>query len=224
MGSMHGSCNATCLDQLQQAQISTLVRAGLIVAGLLLVSNLVLVGWIVAMRGGRLNVATSRHIAEESVQLGTAAERTRTRYCHASAGPYSGRGCPPVVDRRSALQRTHPHRRHPRAPHRRGAGRVVVAAARRGRDRRRRHAAAASTARRADRGGGRRRRAAGAVAVLPDRRPSVRAERGPRRDRRPAGCHRGCAGGADPGRRRGRCCAAGIRCGSGRERRRMPAR
>jgi hypothetical protein len=52
MGSMHGSCNAACLDQLQQAQISTLVRAGLIVAGLLLVSNLVLVGWILAIRGG----------------------------------------------------------------------------------------------------------------------------------------------------------------------------
>jgi hypothetical protein len=65
MGSMHGSCNAACLDQLQQAQISTLVRAGLIVAGLLLVSNLVLVGWILAMRGGRLSVATIRQAPDD---------------------------------------------------------------------------------------------------------------------------------------------------------------
>jgi hypothetical protein len=69
MGSMHGSCNATCLDQLQQAQISTLIRAGLIVAGLLLVSNLVLVGWLLAMRGGRLAVATSRWRADDPVEL-----------------------------------------------------------------------------------------------------------------------------------------------------------
>jgi hypothetical protein len=67
MGSMHGSCNAACLDQLQQAQISTLVRAGLYVAVLLLISNLVLVGWLLAMRGGRLNVATSRRRADDRV-------------------------------------------------------------------------------------------------------------------------------------------------------------
>jgi hypothetical protein len=69
MGPMHGSCSGTCLDQLQQAQILTLVKAGLIVAGLLLVSNLVLVGWILAMRGGRLNVATSRRLSDESLPV-----------------------------------------------------------------------------------------------------------------------------------------------------------
>src|SRR6478672_2454480 len=73
MGSMHGSCNATCLDQLQQAQISTLVRAGLYVAALLLISNLVLVGWLLAMRGGRLTVATSRPRPDDRVELDPAA-------------------------------------------------------------------------------------------------------------------------------------------------------
>lgn len=68
MGSMHGSCNATCIDQLQQAQISTLVKAGLYVTALLLISNIVLIGWILAMRGGRLNVATSRQQADDSVE------------------------------------------------------------------------------------------------------------------------------------------------------------
>ena len=69
MGSMHGSCNASCLDQLQQAQISTLIRAGLIVAGLVLISNLVLVGWLLAMRGGRLNVAGGRPRANDAPAL-----------------------------------------------------------------------------------------------------------------------------------------------------------
>ena len=69
MGSMHGSCNATCLDQLQQAQISTLIRAGLIVAGLVLISNLVLVGWLLAMRGGRLNVTGGRPGANDAPEL-----------------------------------------------------------------------------------------------------------------------------------------------------------
>jgi len=77
MGSMHGSCNATCLDQLQQAQISTLVRAGLYVAALLLISNLVLVGWLLAMRGGRLTVATSRRRADDQVELDPAAPTDR---------------------------------------------------------------------------------------------------------------------------------------------------
>jgi hypothetical protein len=73
MGSMHGSCNAGCLNQLQQAQISTLFKAGLIVAGLLLVSNLVLVGWILAMRGGRLAVATGRPPVDDAEMLRSAA-------------------------------------------------------------------------------------------------------------------------------------------------------
>ena len=73
MGSMHGSCTAGCLNQLQQAQISTLFKAGLIVAGLLLVSNLVLVGWILAMRGGRLAVATGRQRVDDAEMLRSAA-------------------------------------------------------------------------------------------------------------------------------------------------------
>ena len=75
MGSMHGSCNAACLDQLQQAQISTLIRAGLIVAGLVLISNLVLVGWLLAMRGGRLNVTGGRPGANDAPEFSSSGSR-----------------------------------------------------------------------------------------------------------------------------------------------------
>ena len=75
MGSMHGSCNASCLDQLQQAQISTLIRAGLIVAGLVLISNLVLVGWLLAMRGGRLNVTGGRPGANDAPEFSSSGSR-----------------------------------------------------------------------------------------------------------------------------------------------------
>jgi len=67
MGSMHGSCDAACLDQMQQASMASLTRAGLYVAGFLLITNVALVGWIVAMRGGRLSVATTRPEAEMTV-------------------------------------------------------------------------------------------------------------------------------------------------------------
>ena len=56
---MHGLCTSSCLAQAQQSSLDLQVRAVLYASGLLLVTNVVLVGWLVAMRGGRLNVARS---------------------------------------------------------------------------------------------------------------------------------------------------------------------
>jgi hypothetical protein len=59
MDSMHGICVGSCLDQAQQSAIAAFVRAVLYTSGFILVTNLVGVGWLVAMRGGRLNVTST---------------------------------------------------------------------------------------------------------------------------------------------------------------------
>jgi hypothetical protein len=60
MDSMHGLCTGSCLEQAQQSSIAALLRAVLYVSGILLVTNLVLVGWVMAMKGGRLTVAAAK--------------------------------------------------------------------------------------------------------------------------------------------------------------------
>jgi len=60
MDSMHGLCTGSCLEQAQQSSIAALLRAVLYVSGILLVTNLVLVGWVMAMKGGRLTVAETK--------------------------------------------------------------------------------------------------------------------------------------------------------------------
>ncbi len=57
MNSMHGLCITSCLAQAQQATLSAQITAAAFASGLLMVTNLVLVGWLVAMRGGRLDLA-----------------------------------------------------------------------------------------------------------------------------------------------------------------------
>ena len=52
MDSMHGICVGSCLDQAQQSALAAFVRAVLYTSGFMLVTNLVLVGWLVAMRAG----------------------------------------------------------------------------------------------------------------------------------------------------------------------------
>ena len=58
MGSM-GSMDSSIATH-QQASLALQVRAVAYGSGLLLVTNLALVGWVVAIRGGRLNVSTTR--------------------------------------------------------------------------------------------------------------------------------------------------------------------
>ena len=60
MASTHGTCVGSCLQQAQQSTLAALASGVLYAGGLVLVSNLLLVGWVLAMRGGRLTAATSR--------------------------------------------------------------------------------------------------------------------------------------------------------------------
>ena len=57
MDSMRGICVGSCLDQAQQSTLAAVIRAVLYTGGFMLITNLVLVGWMVAISGGRLSVA-----------------------------------------------------------------------------------------------------------------------------------------------------------------------
>jgi hypothetical protein len=59
MDSMRGICVASCLDQAQQSALAAFVRALLYTSGFILITNLVLIGWVVAVRGGRLTVTST---------------------------------------------------------------------------------------------------------------------------------------------------------------------
>jgi hypothetical protein len=67
MDSMHGICVGTqsCLAQGQRSTLAAHARALGYVSGLLLVTNLVLVGWVMAIRGGRLKVGIPRSQPED---------------------------------------------------------------------------------------------------------------------------------------------------------------
>jgi hypothetical protein len=60
MGSMGSTATAGTTAAQQQASLGLQVRAVALGSGMLLVTNLALVGWVVAMRGGRLSVSTAR--------------------------------------------------------------------------------------------------------------------------------------------------------------------
>ncbi len=60
MNSMHGLCIGSCLTQAQHATLVAQVTAVLYGGGLVLVTNLVLVGWLVALAGGRLEPGRQR--------------------------------------------------------------------------------------------------------------------------------------------------------------------
>jgi hypothetical protein len=63
MESMHRTAPGSTLVQQQQATLGLQLHAVAYGAVILLVTNLVLVGWAVAMRGGRLNLGTTRGVA-----------------------------------------------------------------------------------------------------------------------------------------------------------------
>jgi hypothetical protein len=65
-GSTGGTCSGNCLAQRQTLQIH--IKGVERTSGLLLVSNLVIVGWVVALRGGRLDVARALDRADSTVQ------------------------------------------------------------------------------------------------------------------------------------------------------------
>ncbi len=68
MNSMHGICVGDCLAQAQQSTLSAQLKAVLIVSGFILATNLVLVGWAVALAGGRLPITSTRRRSSSKPQ------------------------------------------------------------------------------------------------------------------------------------------------------------
>jgi hypothetical protein len=60
MNATHGTCNPACVAQQQQDAVGLQVRAIAYGSGLVLVTNLVLLGLLVAFRGGKLDIASAR--------------------------------------------------------------------------------------------------------------------------------------------------------------------
>ncbi len=72
MNSMHGICIGNCLAQAQHATLAAHVRGVLYVSGFLLLTNLVLVAWMVAMR----RRPAERHRAQPATVRSATAPRT----------------------------------------------------------------------------------------------------------------------------------------------------
>jgi hypothetical protein len=68
MNSMHSSCVGGCLDQQVQATLSVQIRAVLLITGFIVVTNLVLIAWVVALRGGRIKVVSRRRPRDGSLE------------------------------------------------------------------------------------------------------------------------------------------------------------
>ena len=66
MNGMRGICAQSCLAQAQQASLDVQIHAVLYASGFLVVTNLFLVGWVVAIRGGRLAVTLTRRPAGDT--------------------------------------------------------------------------------------------------------------------------------------------------------------
>ena len=60
MDSMHGICAGSCLAQAQHATLVVHIHAVIYVSRWILITNLILIAWMVAMLGGRLNVSALR--------------------------------------------------------------------------------------------------------------------------------------------------------------------
>jgi hypothetical protein len=63
MGVMHGMCTGDCLARLSHATLALQEKAVIAGVGLILVTNLLLVVWVVAWRGGRLRLTRPRATA-----------------------------------------------------------------------------------------------------------------------------------------------------------------
>ena len=113
MGAMRQSCTGRCANLAQEATLRLQLQSFGVGTLLILVTNLVLVAWVVAALGGRLQ---DRHDQARPVP----------------------RGRPHPAHRRAGRQCRHPCRGRARAPGRVVRGRVVLRAPHRGRARRRR--------------------------------------------------------------------------------------
>jgi hypothetical protein len=66
MDAMQSMCTGNCLPQQQHDTLAVEVRGALYVSRWLLLTNFVLVGWLVAMRGGRLKLSTFKPVPDDS--------------------------------------------------------------------------------------------------------------------------------------------------------------
>jgi hypothetical protein len=66
MKSMRGTCDAACLTAQQHATAMAHVRAIAIVGALMLLTNLLIVGWFVALRGGSLKLSTPKPLTADT--------------------------------------------------------------------------------------------------------------------------------------------------------------
>jgi hypothetical protein len=77
MKSMRATCDASCLAAQQHATFLAHVKAIVIVGALMLVTNLLLVGWLAALRGGALKVSTVRSSTSATDAPGTRGQDAR---------------------------------------------------------------------------------------------------------------------------------------------------
>src|SRR5215213_5409305 len=82
MGSMQGHCDTTCLAQEKHATLTLHLRGILLVSRWLPLTNLALVAWVVAIMGGRLNLATARRRQQDPTQPEPTARRSRAQQVH----------------------------------------------------------------------------------------------------------------------------------------------
>jgi hypothetical protein len=78
MGTLHHASSVQSADQLDQASLGLQLAAFGYGAGLLLVTNLVVTGWTVAIRGGRLDVSRQQKATPERTPRRVRARRART--------------------------------------------------------------------------------------------------------------------------------------------------
>ncbi len=76
---MHGGCGVDCLARQRHMTLAAHARGLGYVSALLLVTNLVLVGWVVAVLGGRLRVSATRRLNATAPGLSSASRRNDVR-------------------------------------------------------------------------------------------------------------------------------------------------
>ena len=162
MGAMRGHCDTDCLAREDRDSLALQVRGVLLVSRWILLTNLVLVAWVVAIMGGRL-------------KLSTAPAWTGRSHGGRARASQPGPAGPPAAGGGPGRQRRYPRGRDTRAPRRMDRRRAVLhPAQRRGARRRRPAARARTTTHSTPRRHGDLRRAAPSLAVLTYRRPAVR--------------------------------------------------
>jgi hypothetical protein len=167
MSTLHHATSAQSVDQLDQSSLGLQLAAFGYGVGLLLVTNLVVTGWTVAIRGGRLDVSRQQKATPERTPRRVPAGRCPD----GRHGPQADAGSGGTV-----RLRRHPSRRHTRPPQSLGGRQRLLPCPGDGGDSLRRPAAGTGGAERPLCHRGRRRGSAGTVGLVPHVRAAVRAQ------------------------------------------------